>query len=168
VAVPLRVVGADGLPGESLTLLGVRADNPYFAVDVDALGAQELVISRTAAHKYRLGAGDTLTLHDGEISWAFDVVGVSDYTTSAFGFTAPEHARASPTVRSWRPHRPKRWRESSTAPFMAMSASGWAAGCCTARRAPTTPAQYWSLVTQACPCARLSPSPTSGPEGRCR
>ena len=94
VAVPLRVVGADGLPGESLTVLGVPADNPYFAVDVDALGAQELVISRAAAHKYRLGAGDTLTLHDGELSWAFDVVGVSDYTTSAFGFTTPEHARA--------------------------------------------------------------------------
>lgn len=94
VAVPLRVVGADGSPGESLTVLGVPADNPYFAVDVDALGAQELVISRAAAHKYRLGAGDTLTLHDGELSWAFDVVDVSDYTTSAFGFTTPEHARA--------------------------------------------------------------------------
>ena len=52
------------------------------------------MISRAAAHKYRLGAGDTLTLHDGELSWAFDVVDVSDYTTSAFGFTTPEHARA--------------------------------------------------------------------------
>ena len=94
VAVPLSVVGPDGLPGESLSVLGVPADNPYFPIEVAGLGEQELVLSRAAAHKYRLGPGDVITLNDGTFSWAFEVVDVSDYTTSSFGFTTPAHARA--------------------------------------------------------------------------
>ena len=95
VAVPLEVLGRDGLPEKSLTVLGLPPDNPYFPVDVSGLSAHELVLSRAAAHKYRLGVGDTITLTDGsQLNWAFSVVGVADYATVAFGFTTPEHAQA--------------------------------------------------------------------------
>ena len=95
VAVPMKVL-ADAGPGESLTVLGVPPDNPYFpAGEVEGLGPYELVLSRAAAHKYRLGVGDSIALSDGTtLNWAFRVVGIADYTTSAFGFTTPEHARA--------------------------------------------------------------------------
>lgn len=94
VAVPMQVL-ADNGPGESLTVLGVPPDNPYFpAEEVEGLDPYELVLSRAAAHKYRLGVGDTIALSDGTtLNWAFRIVGVADYTTSAFGFTTPDHAR---------------------------------------------------------------------------
>lgn len=94
VAVPMQVLGDHG-PAETLTVLGVPGDNPYFPAGVDGLDRHELVLSRAAAHKYRLGVGDTIALSDGtSLNWAFRIVGVADYTTSAFGFTTPEHARA--------------------------------------------------------------------------
>lgn len=94
VAVPMQVLGDDGA-GEGLTVLGVPADNPYFPSDVQHLGPYELVLSRAAAHKYRLDVGDSIALSDGtSLNWAFRVVGVADYTTTSFGFTTPEHARA--------------------------------------------------------------------------
>ena len=95
VAVPMDVLGDDGFPVKSVTILGLPPDDPYFPVDVSRLSAQELVLSRAAAHKYRVGVGDTITLRDGaQLNWAFTVVGVADYATAAFGFTTPEHARA--------------------------------------------------------------------------
>lgn len=94
VAVPMQVLGDNG-PGEELTVLGVPADNPYFPSDVQDLASQELVLSRAAAQKYRLEVGDTIALSDsGSLNWAFRVVGIADYTTTSFGFTTPEHARA--------------------------------------------------------------------------
>ena len=95
VAVPLTVLGDDGQPGTTLTVLGVPDNNPYFPAPAGALGRYELVLSRTAAHKYRLGVGDTITLRDSsELNWSFRVVGIADYTATAFGFTTPAHARA--------------------------------------------------------------------------
>lgn len=95
VAVPLQVLGDDGEPGTTLTVLGVPDDNPYFPAPEGELSEYELVLSRAAAHKYRLGIGDTIALTDGsELNWAFRVVGIADYTATAFGFTTPAHARA--------------------------------------------------------------------------
>lgn len=95
VAVPMEVLGDDGRPLKSLTVLGLPPDDPYFPVDVSGLSAYELVLSRAAAHKYRLSVGDTINLSDGaQLNWAFTVVGVADYATAAFGFTTPEHAQA--------------------------------------------------------------------------
>lgn len=95
VAVPMQVLGDDGRPGKTLTVLGVPADNPYFPAVVSGLGEHELVLSRAAAQKYQLGVGDTIALSDGTtLNWAFRIVGIADYTTGAFGFTTPAHAQA--------------------------------------------------------------------------
>ncbi|SDB83536.1 FtsX-like permease family protein [Raineyella antarctica] len=93
VAVPLQVL-QDGGPGKTLTVLGVPPDSRYFPADVAGLGPNQLVLSRAAAHKYRLGVGDTIALSDGSLNWAFRIVGIADYTTSAFGFTTPANAQS--------------------------------------------------------------------------
>ncbi len=93
VAVPMTVIGDDGTPGQTLTVLGLPADNPYFPSPGSDLGAHDLVLSRAAADRYRLGVGDTIALSDDvSLNWAFRIVGIADYTTGAFGFTTPEHA----------------------------------------------------------------------------
>ncbi len=94
VAVPTQVLGRDGTPGQTMTVLGIPPDNPYFNVPVEGLAPYEMVLSRAAAHKYRLGAGETIAFTDGTLDWSFRVVGVADYTTGAFGFTTTENARA--------------------------------------------------------------------------
>lgn len=95
VAVPMLVLGDDGQPGRALTVLGVPDDNPYFPAPEEALGGYELVLSRAAADKYRLGIGDTIALRDSSgLNWSFQVVGIADYTATAFGFTTPAQARA--------------------------------------------------------------------------
>lgn len=94
VAVPMQVIGADGQPGKSLTVLGVPPGDPYFPVDVSRLGQHDLVLSKAAAQRYRLHVGDTIALSDSSsLNWEFRVVGVADYDAIAFGFTTPAHAQ---------------------------------------------------------------------------
>lgn len=93
VAVPLEVWNG-GESGESLTVLGLPAGgNPYFPVDVSGLGEHELLVTRAIAEKYRLAGGDMLNLQGVELNWAFEVVGVTDFATGAFGFTTSAQAR---------------------------------------------------------------------------
>lgn len=48
-----------------VTLLGIKADNPYFDANVEK-GEDKVVISSAVAQKYRLDIGDEIVLRDGE------------------------------------------------------------------------------------------------------
>ena len=93
VAVPAEVVEA-GQASQPLTVLGLpEGGNPYFPVDVRGLGEQELLVTKAVAEKYSLGPGDLVTLRADDLNWSFEVAGVTDYATGAFGFTTMAHAQ---------------------------------------------------------------------------
>lgn len=70
-----------------VTLLGIKADNPYFDANVEK-GEDKVVISSAVAQKYRLDIGDEIVLRDGEKekNYAFLVTDVVQYGAGLYVF----------------------------------------------------------------------------------
>lgn len=76
-----------------VTLLGIKADNPYFEIQKTEgkepfCGKNEVQISSAMAQKYHLKIGDDLVLKDEENdkNYAFTIQGIVPYSTSFFAF----------------------------------------------------------------------------------
>lgn len=76
-----------------VTLLGLKADNPYFEIqkkegEETFSGKNEVQISSAMAQKYHLKTGDDLVLKDEENdkNYAFTIQGIVPYSTSFFAF----------------------------------------------------------------------------------
>lgn len=70
-----------------VTLLGIHDDNPYFDAKVED-GKNKIVISTAVAQKYNVGEGDVFVLNDEETDtkYAFDIVGIAQYSSSLYIF----------------------------------------------------------------------------------
>lgn len=70
-----------------VTLLGIRADNPYFDRSVES-GTDRVLISSAMAQKYRMREGDSFTLTDEENdrTYTFTVGGIVTYSAGFFVF----------------------------------------------------------------------------------
>lgn len=70
-----------------VTLLGIDDDNPYFDADTTTK-KNEIVVSSAMAQKYHLKKGDQVVLSDEEedMDYAFQVTGITQYSSSLFAF----------------------------------------------------------------------------------
>lgn len=70
-----------------VTLLGIHDDNPYFDAKVED-GKNKIIISTAVAQKYNVGEGDVFVLNDEETDtkYAFDIVGIAQYSSSLYIF----------------------------------------------------------------------------------
>ena len=70
-----------------VTLLGIHDDNPYFDAKVEN-GKNKIIISTAVAQKYNVGEGDVFVLNDEETDtkYAFDIVGIAQYSSSLYIF----------------------------------------------------------------------------------